>query len=131
MLYVVSVGFFGITEGYQAFHRRFSPRVAARAHHLWLHPRPVRVLLAPLFCMGFFGAPARRLAASWGVSAGVVLLIVAVKRLPHPWRGAIDLGVCVALVWGAASILYFAWQGAKTKSFPVSAEVSSTSVGAA
>src|SRR5690606_962340 len=31
-------------EGYRGFHRRFSPRVVARARHLAAHPEPLRVL---------------------------------------------------------------------------------------
>ena len=35
-------------------------RVAARVHYLLHHPTPVRVILAPFFCLGYFGAPRRR-----------------------------------------------------------------------
>src|SRR5258706_13569029 len=43
-------------EGYHAFQLRFCPRVVARALYLAGHPRPMFVLLAPLFSMGFFHA---------------------------------------------------------------------------
>lgn len=123
--YLASVAFFAYTEGYRAFHLHFSPRVAARAHHLAEDPTRLRVLLAPLFCMGYFGATRRRLITSWCVTLGVVGIIVAVRFVPQPWRGAIDLGVCLALLWGAAVIPYFFLRGLVTRRFPVSADVPS------
>lgn len=121
--YAVSVLFFAYTEGYRAFHLNFSPRVAARAQHLSQHPTPLRILAAPLFCMGYFGATPRRLAVSYGVTIGVIGLIVLVRAVPQPWRGAIDFGVCIALAWGALAIPYFYLRGAGTSRLPVSADV--------
>lgn len=126
--YAVSVIFFAYTEGYKAFHLHFSPRVAARAHHLVDDPTWLRLLAAPLFCMGYFGATRRRLIASWAVTLGVVGIIVAVKFVPQPWRGAIDLGVCVALLWGALVIPYYFLRGVLTREFPVPADVPSGSL---
>ena len=68
---VLAMAFF---EGYRGFQQGFSPRVAARARHLSLHPTPLRTLLAPLFCIGYFGAPRARRIASIAVSAGIVVL---------------------------------------------------------
>ena len=126
--YAASVIFFAYTEGYRAFHLHFSPRVAARAHHLAESPTPLRLVAAPLFCMGYFGATRRRLISSWAVTLGVIGIIVAVKFVPQPWRGAIDLGVCVALLWGAAVIPYYFLRGVLTREFPVPADVPSGSV---
>lgn len=95
-------------EGYKGFHRAFAPRVAARADWLRHHPAPLRVLLAPLFCMGFFHATRRRLITSWAVTTGIVLLVLAVRLLPQPWRGMVDCGVVAGLVLGLASLLYHA-----------------------
>lgn len=122
-LYGLSVVFFAYTEGYRAFHLQFAPRVAARAHHLVESPTPIRVVAAPLFCMGYFGATRRRLVVSYAVTAGVVGIILVVRLLPQPWRGAIDLGVCLALLWGAAAIPYFFLRGLVTRRFPVSPDV--------
>lgn len=109
--YAASLAFFIYTEGYRAFQLGFSPRVAARAHALRRDPQPLRVLLAPAFCMGFFGATRRRLVASWAVTLGVVLLVVGVRQLAQPWRGIVDLGVVAALLYGAVFILWFFVRG--------------------
>jgi hypothetical protein len=95
----------GYAEGYKGFQRSFSPRVVARAMHLARHRRPLHVALAPLFCMGFFHASRRVLILAWGVSLGVIALIVLVHMVPQPWRGVIDAGVVFGLAWGAASVL--------------------------
>ena len=39
-------------EGYRGFHKRYSPRTVARAFYLVDNPTPLRVIFAPLFCMG-------------------------------------------------------------------------------
>ena len=101
---VLAMAFF---EGYRGFQRGFSPRVAARARHLSLHPTPVRAVLAPFFCIGYFGAPRGRRVASFAVSAGVAVLVVLVRRLDQPWRGIIDAGVVVGLAWGLAALWIF------------------------
>ena len=100
LAYAGCVAFLGYTEGYKAFHRQFMPRVVARTLHLARRPRPLRALLAPVFAMALFDATRRRLIVSWAVSLGVVVLIVAVQRLPMPWRGMIDGGVVLSLGWG-------------------------------
>lgn len=102
-----SLAFMGLFEGYAAFQRRFSPRVAARARHLASHPTPLRTALAPLFCMGFFGAPTRRRVTSVVVTAGIVVLVVLVRRLDQPWRGIIDAGVVLGLAWGLVALWVF------------------------
>jgi hypothetical protein len=101
---VLAMAFF---EGYRGFQRNFSPRVAARARHLSLHPTPLRAALAPLFCIGYFGAPRSRRVASTALSAGIVVLVVTVRRLDQPWRGIIDAGVVVGLAWGLAALWIF------------------------
>jgi hypothetical protein len=98
---VLAMAFF---EGYRGFQRSFSPRVAARAHHLSMHPTPVRAMLAPLFCMGFFGAPRARCIGAIVLAAGITVLVMVVRHLDQPWRGIIDAGVVVGLTWGLASL---------------------------
>jgi hypothetical protein len=120
--YGFSLVFFLYTEGYRAFQKGFSPRVAARAHHLRRHPRPWRLLLAPLFCMGFFGATRRRLVVTWSLTAGLVLLIVAVRQLPQPWRGAVDLGVVSALIYGMV-VLVWSYAVGFVRDLPVGPDV--------
>jgi hypothetical protein len=101
----VWVGFMAYSEGYQGFHRSFSPRVVARAFHLAEEPRAHRVLLAPAYCMGLFHARRRTLVVAWIVTLGVVVLVLIVREIPQPWRGLIDLGVVIGLALGSASIL--------------------------
>lgn len=103
-----SLLFFGYVEGYRAFQLQFSPRVVARAFTLLEQPTPTRVLLAPAFAMGFFGATRKRMVVSWMLALGIVLLVRGVRELAQPWRGIVDLGVVVALGWGAAAILVLA-----------------------
>ena len=80
---VVSLIFIGITEGYMAFQRGYSPRVAARALHLKDNPQLWHVVLAPVFCMGLIHATRRRLMSSWILAVAVILIIIAV-RAPAP-----------------------------------------------
>lgn len=94
-------------EGYRGFHRRFSPRVVARAQYLSRNPRPVRVLLAPLFCMSLFHASRRGLIVARILVVAIVLLVLMVRQLPQPWRGIVDAGVVVGLGLGLLSILYY------------------------
>jgi hypothetical protein len=104
-LYVAWCGFNAYAEGYRGFQRAFVPRVIARALYLGRRPRPLFVLLAPLFCMGLFHAPRRRLLASWGLLIGISLLVMLVRRLPQPWRGIIDAGVVVGLAYGGVALV--------------------------
>jgi len=94
-------------EGYRGFHRRFSPRVVARAQYLGANPRPLRVLLAPLFCMSLFHASRRGVIVARILVVAIVLLVVTVRQLPQPWRGIVDAGVVVGLGLGLLSILYY------------------------
>jgi len=94
-------------EGYRGFQKGFAPRVVARALYAGRHPQPLRVVLAPLFCMGLFGATRRRLIASWVILLMVVTLVTAMRFVPQPWRGIVDGGVVVGLVWGGVAIIAF------------------------
>jgi hypothetical protein len=64
-------------------------------------------VLAPFFCIGYFGAPRARRVASFALSAGILVLVVLVRRLDQPWRGIIDAGVVVGLAWGLAALWVF------------------------
>ena len=99
--------FMAYSEGYRGFHKSFSPRVVARARHLARNPRPLHVLLAPLFCMGCFHATRRRLIGTYTLTSIILLFVVVVRQLTQPWRGIIGAGVVVGLVWGTASIVAF------------------------
>lgn len=104
-LYGGWVLFNGYTEGVRGFQRSFSPRFAARARHLLRHPRPLHVVLAPLYCMGFFHARRRSLILAWGLLVGISGLVLLVRALDQPWRGVVDGGVVVGLGWGLVATL--------------------------
>lgn len=105
-----SVLYMSWAEGYKGFHLGFAPRVVARARYLSAHPRPLHVLLAPAFCMGYIHATRRRKLLSFGLTSMIVCFVLIVRMLPQPWRGIVDAGVVTGLVVGIASILYFLWQ---------------------
>lgn len=92
-------------EGYRAFQKRFCPRVVGRAFHLASHPRPLWVLVAPVFCMSFFHATRRTRIIAWVFPILLVGVILLVRALPQPWRGIIDAGVVVGLAWGVICLL--------------------------
>jgi len=123
LLWVAWVGQMIYSEGYRGFHRAFSPRVVARALHLGRHPHPVRVLLAPLFCMGFFHATRKRMIVAWVMIAAIAVLIILVRMLDQPWRGLVDAGVVVGLAVGGASIVYHAVRGFAGHPMPVPPDV--------
>ncbi len=99
------------SEGYRGFQLRFSPKVVKRALHLAAHPRPLFVLLAPAYCMAFFHATRRGLITAWGVTSMVMSLVIVVRFVPQPWRGMIDSGVVLGLLWGVLTLLYNTWVG--------------------
>jgi hypothetical protein len=92
------------SEGYRGFQKAFVPRTVARAFYLATLPLSVYSFLAPLFCMGLVHARPRRLVTSWSVVLAITLAVIAVRRLPYPWRGIVDGGVVVGLFWGLVSL---------------------------
>jgi hypothetical protein len=96
--------FFVFGKGVGVLHRKYVPRVAERAALLADEGGGLRHWLAPLFCMGFFGAPPRRVVAAFGTVLGIVLLIVGVRHLDSPWRGMVDLSVISGLAVGIVSL---------------------------
>lgn len=101
------VVFNAYSEGYRGFHRMFSPRVVARARALDANPKPLLVVLAPIYCMGLIHATRKRLIVSWLLTLGIVAIVIAVRLLDQPWRGIVDAGVVAGLAIGFVSILYF------------------------
>lgn len=105
-IYIIWAAANAFLEGYRGFQRGFCPRVVTRAIALSKNPTPLRVLLAPPYCMGLFSAPRRRMIVSWSVTVGIVMLIVIVRHSSQPWRGIIDGGVVIGLAWGMAALLW-------------------------
>ncbi|OFE12944.1 hypothetical protein PHACT_07160 [Pseudohongiella acticola] len=94
-------------EGYKGFHLAFAPRVVVRANYLANNPRPVHVLLAPLYCMGYIHATTRRRILSIALTSMILTFVFMVRLLPQPWRSMVDVGVVAGLVVGVASILFY------------------------
>ncbi len=102
---VTWTAFAAVAEGYQAFRKRFAPRVARRMGELMsTDPPALHRALAPLYCMSLIGDAPRRMWIQRALVAFIVALVVLVKRAPQPWRGLVDAGVVVALAWGAAEV---------------------------
>ena len=114
--------FMAYAEGYKGFQKKFSPRIIARAIYLKNNLTPVRFILAPLFCIGYFHGTRKRLITSYCVTAFIALLVLIVKSAPQPWRGMIDVGVIVGLSWGVIAIICFLIDYLKNKSFEFSPE---------
>ena len=120
---LVSVVFMGFAEGYRGFQQGYSPRVAARLLYLRDNATPVRLILAPLFCMGFFDIQKKRMIVSYCLLLGILVLVQLVHLLDQPWRGIVDLGVVVGLTWGTISIVLFTLQAFFTDRFQHSPEM--------
>ncbi|WP_372834025.1 hypothetical protein [Pontibacterium sp.] len=105
-----SVAFMGFAEGYRGFQKAFSPRVAARIYYLSKHVTPMRALLAPLFCMGYFHVRRKRQIVTVCLTLGIIVLVQFVHMLEQPWRGIVDAGVVVGLTWGLLSIALFSFK---------------------
>lgn len=115
--------FMAYAEGFKGFQQRFSPRVAARARYLKDHPRTRNALLGPFFCMGYCCATRRRKITSLSLTAGIVVLIILVRFLPQPWRGIVDAGVVLGLIWGLVSLIIFSLFAFTSDKFHYSPEV--------
>ena len=76
LILVVNILFMAHSEGYRGFQKGFSPRVAARARYLKFNPNTLHVMLAPLFCMGYFHTTKRRLITAYGLTLGIIMLVI-------------------------------------------------------
>jgi len=100
LVLVVSLIFMAYSEGYKGFQKSYSPRFSARVHYLSSQANGLQLILAPLFCMGFFNAPKRRIISSVLLSSMIVTFVLLFKLVPQPWRGILDAGVVLGLIWG-------------------------------
>lgn len=119
----ITVVFMSYFEGYKGFQKGFSPRVAARVLYLSQHSTLIQGILAPVFCMGYFGTSRRRQISVIVLTLLLVGLVTAVKGLPQPWRGIVDAGVVVGLTWGVLSFALFVIKAFVSEDFPYSPEV--------
>lgn len=107
---VAWTGFMLYSEGYRGFYKRFAPRVIERMKRLTRQGSPVDALLAPLYCMSLYRAPRAQMIGGYVLIAVIVLVVVAFRFMPQPWRGILDAGVIMGLLSGIASLCYFAVQ---------------------
>lgn len=75
-----------------------------RAFGLKRQPRPVYVVLAPLYAMSLVGDSARRMLGAWSMIAAIVVMIVLVRQLPPTARAIVDAAVSASLAWGILEI---------------------------
>lgn len=126
---VAFLAFMLYAEGYRGFQTAFSPMVAARARYLRANPQPMHVVLAPLFCMGYFHATTRRRIKSTSVTGVIVIFVIVVQGLDQPWRGIVDAGVVAGLCWGLTTLIVFSYLALNSREFAYSPEVPEQAVG--
>jgi hypothetical protein len=120
---VVWILFMAYNEGYKGFQKGFSPRVAARTAYLYKHPSLLRLVLAPLFCMGFFHISRKRQILTFSLTLMIFGLVQLVSLLEQPWRGIVDLGVVIGLAWGLVTLSLFSVQALTQDDYPHSPDV--------
>jgi hypothetical protein len=75
--------------------------------------------------MAYIGATRKRRAIAWGVTLGVAVLVILVRRFAQPWRGIVDAGVVVGLAWAVVAIAWFAVRALQGHAPPASPELAS------
>ena len=111
-------------EGYKGFQLAFAPRIAARSLYLAENPTLLRIILAPLFVAGYFHTTRHRIIANYILTTMIICLIILIRFLDQPWRGIIDAGVVVGLIWGLISMMYFIMLAMTSNRYDYSPEVS-------
>ena len=120
LVLVVWSGFMIVTEGRDGFARHLAPRIATRAQQIKVDGDIVSILLAPLYCFGYFRAPVRQMIVSYAAIIVIIIAVVIVHQFPQPWRGIVDCGVVLGLSYGIVAII------AKCISAGIHAHASST-----
>jgi len=106
-----------VTEGYQGFQKNLSPRVAARMWHLVNHGRRRDLILAPIFCLGYYGSSRKRLITTWTLTIGIIFIIFVVSHFADPWRGIVDVGVVLGLGYGLLWIYIYVWRTIRNRTY--------------
>ena len=119
---VIFAIFMLVAEGYRGFQKKFSPRTAARVKYLHDNPKPLHVLLAPFFCMGYFFAKRKTQITAICLTVGIILLVILIRYLPFPWRGLVDFGVVLGLSYGILSFVIFTAKALFGENYPHSPE---------
>ncbi len=100
LLLFANVGFMAYSEGYRGFQLGYSPRLARRVAHIRQAGSTLDCLLAPIYAMGFYSAPLPRLLITYLVTLGIIVLVFLFHQISQPWRGILDAGVVIGLIWG-------------------------------
>lgn len=93
-----------ISEGHQGIGKGLAPRVAERALHVRQKGDWLEVILAPLYCFGYFRASKKRLIISYAAITLIICAVVIVHQFAQPWRGIVDAGVVLGLVYGGIAV---------------------------
>ncbi len=104
-LLLLWIVFMVISEGRDGFQRRLAPRIATRSAHIYQRGDWLEVILAPLYCFGYFRAPKKQLIVSYGAVVVIICVVVIVHQFSQPWRGIVDSGVIVGLLYGIGAIM--------------------------
>ncbi len=123
LVLLVNTLFMAYSEGYKGFQLGASPRVAARVKYLYANPNLLHVVLAPLFCASYFYTTKSRQVARFILTAMIIILIIIVGQFSQPWRGIVDAGVVVGLIWGLLSMLAYTAQAMLSDNFSYSPEL--------
>ena len=98
------VGFSAYAEGYRGFQKGFCPRVISRSLRLGERRGLRWIVLAPFFCLSIIEAPRRERLRFWIMVSAISILVISVRTLAQPWRGIVDAGVIVGLLWGVVAL---------------------------
>ena len=120
---IINCLFMAYSEGYKGFQKNYAPRFAARVKYLSCNATTIEVVLAPLFCMTFFNAPRKRIITSFVLFIMIIGLVILFRFLPQPWRGILDAGVVIGLMWGLLATLYYCVVAFLDPSFDVDPEL--------
>jgi len=126
-LLLTNIVFMAYTEGYKGFQLGAAPRLGARVRYLYQNPTLIHVIFGPFFCSSYFHTTHRRLIARYILTSMVILLIIIVSRFEQPWRGIVDAGVLIGLVWGLIAILYYGIKALLDDEFDISPELPGSS----
>ncbi len=123
VILIINTAFVLYFKAFRGFQQGLSPRIAARARYLRQQPTVLRILLAPLYCMGYFHIIKRKQIATIMMTVGMITLIILVRLLNQPWRGIIDGGIAVGLGWGFITILGYGVQALTGDEFEFSPQL--------
>ena len=87
-------------------HRGFCPRAVNRAREVANNSSLSDKILAPLYCIGFFKAPKKRLIITYGMISLIIVFMITAKHIPQPWRGIVDAGPVLGLSVGILSLIF-------------------------